>query len=168
MRKETLLGVGFLIAAIAEIQWATAFLGRQDDRVESFLTFAAGAGCLLAAFGYFLMDEATWPRILGLSVAALAHVGYFGVTLPWDMDNPPSSYALGAASLLAAVGLAVAASGAMGKGKPQQMRVGLAGAALAGLLWTTYDLVNGDATFMVGNVFATIGFAMAAWYAGVA
>ena len=156
MRREALLGTGVLLSAIAEVQWATTFLG-QDDTIQAVCTFVAGAGLLLAAAAFYFPDVASGVLFLGLAAAAAAHVVYFFATLGWGIP-------LNVAAGLAALGLALAAWAAQRK-RSDLLRVGFAGAALAGLVWTMYDLRATDAAFTVGNVFATVGFTTAAIFA---
>lgn len=159
MRKDTLLAVGFIIAAVAELQWATASY-KQGDLVAALELFVVGAALLLATSGLLFAQNRAWSVFTGLLIAALGHAAYLITTI-----------SLGAlltlAALLAFVGLAVAAWGAReATHDPRMIRWGLAGAVLAGVLWTFLDLRSGDSSFMVGNIFAVIGYATGAFFAG--
>src|SRR5207244_10190830 len=78
-RREAILGTGLLLAAIGEIQFAVKFqdLGKT---IEALCTFAAGAALLLAAGGAFFADARGWSMLVGLVVAAAAHVAYLAVS----------------------------------------------------------------------------------------
>src|SRR5438309_6352199 len=78
-RREAILGTGLLLAAIAEIQWATTFLGT-SNALEAVCTFAAGAGLLLCSGGFFFAEGRGWTLLIGLAVAAAAHVAYLAAS----------------------------------------------------------------------------------------
>lgn len=155
MQRDTIVGVGLVIAGIAELQWASAFFA-QGDTPLALMLFVAGAGTVLAAVGAFFREARSWALWGGLAVAALGHVAYFFSTLGYDAI-------LVAAAALAAVGLVLAAWGARAPGSALA-RVGLAVAAAGGLAWTVADMMAGSMTFMVGNIFATVGWALAALF----
>lgn len=154
MRREPWFAVGLLLAAIAEVQWAATFYG--DENVHAILLFAAACGFLLAAAGVFFAQGA-WTWQVGLAVAAAAHVGYLGLTYGW---GPLLLFA----ALFAAGGLTLAAAGAWMRGRENLVRVGLFAAALGGAVWLVADALSGDLSFMVGNVFAMIGWGVAAGF----
>src|SRR5439155_13396976 len=96
---------------------------------------------------------------LGLAVAAAAHVAYLAASA---IDFGLNYATVGA--VLAVAGLLAAAWAARGAGDPKILRVGFATAAAAGLAWTVADFVSGSFSFLVGDIFAAIGFATAAWF----
>lgn len=157
-RREAILGTGLLLAAIAEIQWATASLGTLDY-VEAVCVFAAGAGLLLVSGGMFFGEGRSWTLLVGLAVAAAAHVAYLAVS-SGDFGYGLITVAAG----LAAIGLVIGAWAARGTANVQLLRIGFAVAALGGLTWTIADLMESSFAFMVGNIFSTVGFATAAWF----
>ncbi|MFA5861834.1 MAG: hypothetical protein WDA16_09085 [Candidatus Thermoplasmatota archaeon] len=166
MRRDTLLAVGFLLAAIAELQWATTWFKATDARLSTTIAamelFAAGAALLLAAGGLFFAEHRGWALFLGLMVAAVAHAAFVVTTVPLPILH-------NVAAALAFVGLIVAAWGARESTyTPIVVRGGLAIAAIAGIVWIIAGMQSDDSSFMVGNAFAVIGFGMGAFFAGPA
>lgn len=161
MRREAILGTGLLLASIAEIQFAVTFLG-SSSAIEAACTFAAGAGLLLASVGAFFAEARGWTLTIGLAVAAAAHVAYLAVSSA-DFGVGPYGM-LVIASTLVAGGLVGAAWGARsGVPDTRLVRVGFALAALGAVVWLLNDVQDAQ-SFIVGDVFAAIGFATAAWF----
>lgn len=157
MRREPWFAVGLLLAAIAEVQWAATFYSSEDnDMVQAVLLFAAACGFLLAGAGVFF-KQGSWTWQVGLAVAAAAHVGYLGLTYDWGL-------LLMFSALAAAGGLTVAAVGSWLHAREDLVRYGLFAAALGGALWVVADAMSGDMSFMVGNVFAMVGWGVAAGF----
>lgn len=153
MRREQGFAAALLLAAIAEIQWATRFYAGDGTRLHAVLLFLAACGLLLAAAGSFFKQGA-WTWQLGLAAAAAGHVAYAFVTLHWSPVRV-------LAALAAGLGLALAAGGAWLR-RIDLARYGLFAAALGAAVWVIHDTLQGDMSFMVGNVFAMVGWGLAA------
>lgn len=153
--KNTLLGIGFLIAGVGELQWAVTFYAGGDSPL-ALLLFAAGAGTILAALAGFFPQSRGWALWGGLAVAAVSHLAYFAATLSFGP-------LLILAAALAAAGLSLAAWAAKPPTKSGLLSTGLLVATAGAVVWTLSDWSENSTEFMVGNVFATIGWALAAW-----
>lgn len=156
MKRSAVMGGGLLLAGIGELQWAVAFFAGGDSPLALIL-FAAGAGMILAALGGFFPEARSWALWGGLAVAAVSHAAYFAATLSF-----PTLLILAAA--LAAAGLALAAFSARDPQKSALTSLGLVVATLGALVWTLSDWSENNSEFVVGNVFATLGWGVAAWF----
>jgi hypothetical protein len=159
MRRDALLGLGFLIAAIGEIATAGAEYAAGSP-TAALVGFVAGAAFLLVSGGLVFSEQATWALTGGLVVAALAHLVLFALDLH-------GGALVVTATALAFVGLGLAAFGAWGAAlRSGIVRFGIALAALGGLVRLYADATAGASSLLVGDVFFTIGLAAAAALGG--
>jgi hypothetical protein len=163
MRRDTLLAVAFLLSAIGELEWAAVFYrSTPADVTHALILFVAGAAVLLVSGGLFFSETRSWTLFTGLLVAALAHAAYLVTTTSFPAID------IVAAALLFA-GTAVAAWGTRGERfETTLVRVGLGIACLGPVIWTYGDATQGGSSinFVTGDVFAAVGYAASAIFAG--
>lgn len=162
MRSGFLAALALALAAVAEVSWGIFFL--DGFALQAALAFMAGGGLAIASFGHYVDASGRHAAsVTGLAVAAGAHVG--AIVLSWPLGPELKDVA----EVGVALGLLLAAYATnRGEAGLKLAKFGLALASVSALLWIPADIVAGHKAYVLGDVLATVGWGLAAAFAGEA